>query len=82
MSDNPSENAETLLATSIETVSAQSRVSSLTGTIATHNIQGGKYTRSNNRPVVTHISTPRYFEGTTPKMGGMLALRSKNMIKK
>ena len=41
----------------------------------------GRTTRPNNRsgPV---SSTPRDFEGATPKLGGILALRSENMSKK
>ena len=41
----------------------------------------GRTTRPNNRsgPV---SSTPRDFEGATPKIGGILALRSENMAKK
>ena len=41
----------------------------------------GRHTRTNNRsgPV---SSTPRDFEGATPRIGGILALRSENMTKK
>ena len=41
----------------------------------------GRPTRQNNRsgPV---SSTPKDFEGATPKIGGILALRSENMTKK
>ena len=42
---------------------------------------GGRPVRVNNRtgPI---LSTPRDFEGATPKIGGILALRSENMLKK
>ena len=41
----------------------------------------GRHTRTHNRsgPV---SSTPRDFEGATPRIGGILALRSENMTKK
>ena len=60
----------------------QSRASALIGTVATNNVQGGRYNRVNNYPVVTYRSTPKDVEGATPKIGSILALCSKNMIKK
>ena len=40
----------------------------------------GRPTQPNNRSVPVS-STPRDFEGATPKIGGILALRSENMTK-
>ena len=39
-------------------------------------------TRSSRRPNTNFTSTSRDFEGVTPKIGGVLALRSENMLKK
>ena len=39
-------------------------------------------TRAPRRPNTAFASTPRDFEGVTPKIGGVLALRSENMTKK
>ena len=39
-------------------------------------------TRNPRRPNTNFTSTPRDFEGVTPKIGGVLALRSENMTKK
>ena len=38
--------------------------------------------RNTNHPKYTQTTTPRDYEGATPKIGGVLALRSKNMTKK
>ena len=38
--------------------------------------------RNSRRPYTTFTSTPRDFEGVTPKIGGVLALRSENMLQK
>ena len=45
------------------------------------NGRGGRPVRPNNRNGPTS-STPRDFEGATPLIGGILCLRSENMIKK
>ena len=37
--------------------------------------------RNTNHPNYTHTTTPRDYEGATPKIGGVLALQSKNMTK-
>ena len=39
-------------------------------------------TRTPRRPNTVSTNTPRDFEGVTPKIGGILALRSENMTKK
>ena len=39
-------------------------------------------TRAPRRPNTTFTNTPRDFDGVTPKIGGVLALRSENMTKK
>ena len=39
-------------------------------------------TRSHRRPNAALANTPKDFEGVTPKIGGILALRSENMTKK
>ena len=82
MSESPLENAETLPATSIETGSVQLRASALTCTVAIYNVQVGRHNHLNNHPVVTHGSTPRDFEDAIPNIGGILVLRSENVIKK
>ena len=82
MSENLSENVESPPVISIETGSLQSRASALVGTVVMSNVPGGGHTFPNNCSVVTHRSTPRYLEGATPKIGGISALRSENMIKK
>ena len=39
-------------------------------------------TRAPRRPNTAFNNTPRDFDGVTPKIGGILALRSENMTKK
>ena len=41
-----------------------------------------KPTRNPRRQNTAFINTPKYFEGVTPKIGGILALRSEIMNKK
>ena len=43
---------------------------------------GGRGNRTQNRPSTQQSSTSRDFEGATPKIGGILGLRSENVSKK